>query len=197
MPQHYELDIDGFHVTVILKSIKNIYLRVKPPLGTVEVTAPYYVHQSDIEKAVSSRADWIDTARDQLLLAHKNHRKENLLTGWTPQKEKEAKEILEAKVPRLLEKWRSRIDKQPTHITYRRMKTRWGSCTPKTGRIRLNLALAFAPDELLEYVLVHELTHLYERGHGEGFRARMDAYLPDWRAKRRALNSYGSYELHF
>ena len=82
---------------------------------------------------------------------------------------------------------------QATRITDRRMKTRWGSCTPSTGRIRLNLALAFVPEDLLEYVLVHELTHLYERGHGEGFRNRISGYLPDWRQKRRALNSYGSY----
>lgn len=193
MPQVYELEIDGFQVTVILKSVKNMYLRVKPPQAHVEVTAPYYVHQKDIEKLIRERSDWIDTARDRILLTQSQHTNPNLLSGWTPAKEEEARQILESTVPRLLSRWSTVIGRQPTRITYRRMKTRWGSCTPSTGRIRLNLALAFVPEDLLEYVLVHELTHLYERGHGEGFRNRISGYLPDWRQKRRALNSYGSY----
>ncbi|WP_418969262.1 M48 family metallopeptidase [Alloscardovia omnicolens] len=193
MPQLYELDVDGFHVTVILKNVKNMYLRVKPPLAQVEVTAPYYVHRADIEQFIHSRANWIDTARDRIILTQSQRTTPHLLTQWTPQKEEEARTILEQKVPHILARWSARIDRLPSHITYRRMKTRWGSCTPATGRIRLNLALAYVPEDLLEYVVVHELTHLYERGHGEGFRNRMSSYMPDWRTKRRALNSYGSY----
>ncbi|TCD54328.1 DUF45 domain-containing protein [Alloscardovia theropitheci] len=198
--QIFELDIDGFQVTVILKRIKNMYLRVKQPDGHVEVTAPYYVKQSDIVTLIESRAQWIDNARDRILLTRERkqhdgsvHNHENVLTGWTQQREKEARAIINKKLPALLEKWGCVIDRQPSHITLRVMKTRWGSCTPATGRIRLNLALAFVPEELLEYVLVHELTHLYERGHGAGFQRRMSMYIPDWKNKRRALNSYGSY----
>lgn len=40
----------------------------------------------------------------------------------------------------------------------------------------------------LEYVLVHEMTHLWENGHGEGFQRRMSAYLPQWRQSRRDIN---------
>lgn len=70
------------------------------------------------------------------------------------------------------------------------MKTRWGSCTPATASIRLNIDLAWLDPDLLEYVLVHELTHLYEHGHGPGFRARMNCYMPDWTERRRQLNRY-------
>lgn len=70
------------------------------------------------------------------------------------------------------------------------MKTRWGSCTPATASIRLNTDLAWLDPDLLEYVLVHELTHLYEHGHGPGFRARMNRYMPDWTERRRRLNRY-------
>lgn len=196
MPQTYELDIDGFPVTVILKNVKNMYLRVRPPEGRVEVTAPYYVHYGDVVKLVQSRAQWIDNARDRVVMVNDRPggpRRENVLTGWTQEREKEARRILDNVLPPLLEKWSRVIERQPSHITLRVMKTRWGSCTPATGRIRLNLALAFVPEELLEYVLVHELTHLYERGHGAGFQHRISRYLPDWKEKRRALNSYGSY----
>ena len=70
------------------------------------------------------------------------------------------------------------------------MTTRWGSCTPRTGRIRLNLQLGLLPPQYLEYVLVHEMTHLWASGHGAEFKRRMTQYLPDWRRLRRELNRY-------
>ena len=107
---------------------------------------------------------------------------------WTDERRKRAEEAINAALPGLLAKWTPVVGKSPTHITLRLMTSRWGSCTPKTGRIRLNLQLGLMEPEFLEYVLVHELTHLWERGHGERFRARMDAYLPRWRELRRELN---------
>lgn len=68
------------------------------------------------------------------------------------------------------------------------MTSRWGSCTPKTGRIRLNLQLGLMDPQFLEYVLVHELTHLWESGHGRAFRERMSLVLPNWKELRRELN---------
>ncbi|WP_223846885.1 M48 family metallopeptidase [Bifidobacterium rousetti] len=107
---------------------------------------------------------------------------------WTDERRKRAEDAINAALPGLLAKWTPVVGKSPTHITLRLMTSRWGSCTPKTGRIRLNLQLGLMEPEFLEYVLVHELTHLWERGHGERFRARMDAYLPRWRELRRELN---------
>ena len=71
----------------------------------------------------------------------------------------------------------------------RAMKTRWGSCSTRTASITLNLALARYERRALVYVILHELTHLWVRGHGAVFYARMDRYLPDWRDVRRVLNA--------
>ena len=71
----------------------------------------------------------------------------------------------------------------------RAMKTRWGSCSTRTASITLNLALARYERRALVYVILHELTHLWVRGHGAAFHARMDRYLPDWRDVRRVLNA--------
>jgi hypothetical protein len=49
------------------------------------------------------------------------------------------------------------------------MRTRWGSCTPSTGAIRLSSTLALFPDWVIDYVIVHELAHLREAGHNEAF----------------------------
>lgn len=83
----------------------------------------------------------------------------------------------------------ARVGRSATSITLRRMKTRWGSCTPKTGRIRLNVALSEYPPECLEGVLVHELCHLWEPNHGPRFYALMDLHFPSWRATQRILKS--------
>ena len=68
------------------------------------------------------------------------------------------------------------------------MKARWGSCA-RSGAITLNLRLMQAPLALLDYVIVHELCHLWEMNHGPAFYARLDQALPGWRAQRAALRT--------
>ena len=72
-------------------------------------------------------------------------------------------------------------------ITIREQKTRWGSCTPKTGRIRLNLQLAGYPEVCLEYILVHELAHLRIPNHSPAFWKLVEEYIPNWKEIRRQL----------
>ena len=69
------------------------------------------------------------------------------------------------------------------------MKTKWGSCNPTRRSIRLNTDLAKKPAYLLEYVLVHELTHLLEKTHNHRFTALMDQFMPQWRDYREMLNT--------
>ena len=68
------------------------------------------------------------------------------------------------------------------------MRTRWGSCNPAKGSIRLNTDLARKPRECLEYIVVHELMHLLEPTHNDRFQALMDHHLPQWRELRDRLN---------
>jgi predicted metal-dependent hydrolase len=71
----------------------------------------------------------------------------------------------------------------------KRMKTKWGSCNRETGRLWFNLELAKKHPLSLEYVVVHEMAHLLERNHGEGFAKLMDSLMADWRSRRDALNA--------
>jgi predicted metal-dependent hydrolase len=73
-------------------------------------------------------------------------------------------------------------------VFVQRMKTRWGSCNPATGSIRLNTDLARKPRECLEYILVHEMAHLIEPTHNARFVALMDVLLPAWQNLRKSLN---------
>ena len=68
------------------------------------------------------------------------------------------------------------------------MRTKWGSCNPKTGLIRLNTDLAKKPPQCLEYILVHELTHLLEPSHNARFQGLLDGFMPQWRQVKSELN---------
>jgi len=108
-------------------------------------------------------------------------RRRRILEGWY-------RKQLKAAVPDLIKKWEPVIGKKVTGWTVRRMKTKWGSCNPKSSRISLNLELAKKHPGCLEYIVVHEMAHLHERTHGDRFTSLMDDYLPNWRALRDQLS---------
>ena len=88
----------------------------------------------------------------------------------------------------LLEKWQKIIGVPVDNWGVKRMKTRWGSCNVKMRRIWLNLELAKKPPCCLEYIVVHEMVHLVERGHTKQFKLYMDSFIPPWRHYKKELN---------
>ena len=68
-------------------------------------------------------------------------------------------------------------------VRFRDMSTRWGSCKASDRRVTFALSLAHYPPECLELIVVHELCHFFEHGHGDAFKALMTRHLPDWRER--------------
>ena len=95
--------------------------------------------------------------------------------------------LLDAALP-LVDTWSPRVGKRPSSVTVRRMKTKWGSCEVRSGRVCLNVELAKFPPECLEYVLVHEMTHLLEASHDARFKKLLTEFLPRWKETRDLLN---------
>ena len=81
-------------------------------------------------------------------------------------------------LPDVVKRMEARIGVHATRWSVRVMKTRWGSCTPKTGAIRINARLAAYPPECLEFVVAHELVHLLEPSHNARFHALLDEFCP-------------------
>jgi predicted metal-dependent hydrolase len=108
--------------------------------------------------------------------------REVLLQRWYRQQLKEV-------IPPLLEKWQRAMGVRASECLVKKMKTKWGSCNAGAGRIWLNLELAKKPVQCLEYLIVHELTHLIERHHSENFISILNEHLPQWRSHRQTLNA--------
>ena len=89
----------------------------------------------------------------------------------------------------LVEKWAVSMDLPQPEWGIKRMKTKWGSCNIEAGRIWLNLELIKKPPQSLEYIIVHELIHFFERRHSDRFIELMDDALPHWRMIRDELNA--------
>ena len=98
------------------------------------------------------------------------------------------REQLKKVAPSLIAKWEPLIGIKVKRFFVQKMKTKWGSCNPSAESIRLNTELAKKPPECLEYIIVHEMTHLLVRHHDDRFITLMDRYLPSWRLIRQTLN---------
>lgn len=78
-------------------------------------------------------------------------------------------------------------DLQPTGVSVRAMKTRWGSCSP-SGRLVLNSQLIELPTSAIDYVIAHELCHLRVPDHGARFDRLLARLMPDWRDRQEVLS---------
>ncbi len=81
----------------------------------------------------------------------------------------------------ILKKWSKIIGVHVHKVSYKHMKTRWGSCCSSRGHISLNVSLCKLPVDLIEHVIVHELCHLVEANHSKQFYTLMQKHLPDSR----------------
>lgn len=83
-------------------------------------------------------------------------------------------------LPELIQHWQAIVGVKALSWGVKNMKSRWGSCNTRSHHIWLNLRLIKKPIECLEYVLVHELTHLHEASHNQRFYDLMSKALPQW-----------------
>ncbi|MDX9874178.1 MAG: SprT family zinc-dependent metalloprotease [Spongiibacteraceae bacterium] len=74
-------------------------------------------------------------------------------------------------------------------LALRKMRRRWGSCS-RDGRITLNVDMVRLPPELIDYVIMHELCHLFEFNHGPRFYRLQSEAVPNWRALEERLRRF-------
>lgn len=90
-----------------------------------------------------------------------------------------------------LDAFAARMDLNYRELYVKEQKTKWGSCSAQ-GNINLNWRLVMAPDQVINYVVVHELAHRKHLNHSSAFWQCVEAYIPDYRQWRKWLRENGS-----
>jgi predicted metal-dependent hydrolase len=193
----------------------------------VEVRAPFFISEQDINQWVSSKAPWVT---QQLLLqnskAHEkpkiedqgqllffgksrplrtvigkprvsegfdnlciSHRKtqspEAVLEKWLQQ---EAKLYIEERCMELANEMG--FSERINAISFRKTKSKWGHCT-SDGRLQFNWLIIMAPVEVIDYLLIHELSHLQHMNHSKAFWQLVANYCPNYKTHKLWLDQNG------
>lgn len=109
-------------------------------------------------------------------------KRQKLMEEWYRER---VREIL----PDLISKWENRMGLKIKSFTVKKLKSTWGICHVNDRTISFSLGLGKVPMEGIEYVVVHELVHLFELHHSRRFYSLMTKYLPTWKKDRETLNS--------
>jgi len=109
-------------------------------------------------------------------------KRKKILTEWY-------RKQLKKQIPVVIARWEKIMGVKVKNFGVKSMKTRWGTCNLSTGMIWINLELARRLPKYLEYIVVHEMTHLIERYHNKRFYSLMDMFMPEWRILRKELKN--------
>ena len=169
----------GVPVDVERKRIRRINIRVNPD-GRVHLSVPkWWATLKDGEEFLFSKWKWVLKTRAEVLARP--------VVVRPPCTEEEIA-ALKALLQELNSVWAQRLGEPNVTWKVRRLKSVWGSCHFRRRSITYNAELARVSRAHVEYVVVHELTHLKAPNHGPLFYGLMDARLPGWKCLRRELN---------
>ncbi len=162
---------------------KHIIISVKPLQG-VRVAVPYSSSFKKAEVFVNAKKAWINRHREEMKQHEQKYHYNHAETGYID--ETKARETLVEK----LESLASKFGFSYNRVFIRNQKTRWGSCSGKNN-ISLNIKLARLPVELIDYVILHELTHTIIKNHSKVFWQEMDKLVGNGKQMASRLRVYG------
>ncbi len=163
---------------LIRKRVKNINMRIRRD-GSLVVSAHPLVPKTAIETFLLAKSTFILSALYDLEERAKNP----AVPRYT---EAEIKAYITALCREIYPHFEKRGILFP-QIKFRRMVSRWGSCHAVRGIVTFNLNLAYAPDECIRYVVLHEFCHFLQMNHSPKFYEELSALCPDWKHRRKRL----------
>lgn len=173
------------HFTYELIRAKRRSMSLKVDLdGTITVRAPYRTPVQTADLFVEGHRDWIEVrlrAGARIMAERPSYTDRERAEG-----RKQAAEVIKARC----RYYAPVMGVSYGTVTIREQKTRWGSCSTK-GNLNFNWKLVLMPPEILDYVVVHELTHRIQMNHSAAFWAEVGKILPDYRERRQWLKVNG------
>ncbi len=157
---------------IIRSKIKHLYIYVKK--GKVTVKAPTKMKDKLIQEFVNKKAKWIYNS-----LKKENDKKEEHI---------EEKDIQKLKiiVKKYIEKYTKLLKETPNKVRIRDIKYAWGSCSSNRN-ITINQKLANKKEEVIEYVVLHEMCHLKYMNHSKDFWNLLENHMPEYKKYRKIL----------
>ena len=174
-------------VEVIKSRRKTISIEIRPDLRVV-VRAPYRMSKRDINEFVTEKQDWIE--KHMKIVQERNAKLQEQEKFTMEEINCLADQALVYFPPRVKE-YADKMGVTYGRITIRNQKTRWGSCS-SVGNLNFNCLLMLIPEEVRDYVIIHELCHRKEMNHSPKFWAEVGKYCPDYKTMEKRLKEEGN-----
>lgn len=157
------------------------------PDGTLLIRAPFRTPNTKIRQFLTENEDWVLRHYEKVLARREKN------AEITPFSRAELEELATQALnvlPKKAAYYAKIIGVDYGRITIRNQKTRWGSCSSK-GNLNFNCLLMLLPEDVQDYVVVHELCHRKEMNHSKAFWREVEKVLPNYRALRKTLRREG------
>ncbi len=209
----YRIDDRLFNVVIKKKNNKNIYIRMKDE-QTIYVTTSYFTTKNEIKRILDMNQKFILSSLNKILSTKEKENdfyylgkkyeiiliptEEDIIISEDSIVVKNYHELENWLKKNMIELFKNRYDYLYNNMTedlpkpvlkLRKMKTRWGVCNKKRMTITLNTELIKYDIECLDYVIVHELSHLVYFDHSKNFWKQVEKYIPNYKAIRKKLKN--------
>lgn len=194
----FQIELNEKQVTVKLvnkKNVKHCYIRVLKD-DLIEIKSNIYFSLYDAKILVEKRKNWLENAIKKV---SKNALLEDefLYLGEVKKLQdyniknldKFYKNEIEKILPNIVETFSKKMDLYPTSISYRRNKRTWGSCNFKNG-LNFNILLMKFPLEIMQYVVIHELSHIKHKNHSKNFWNLVEKYCPNYKQIEKEFKNF-------
>ena len=180
------MDIGGRAVIVEFerKRIKNINVRVRRD-GSLYASMPYWVSYAEAEKFMLSKASFFLKALDEVA---KRSSEEDDWKNIDKESVENLKKLILELIDLHMPFFAARGVSSPSKIVVGNYRSFWGECMNKRVILKFSTRLAGKDRELVEYVVVHELSHFLVPNHSEAFWNVVGSVIPDYKVKRKILH---------
>lgn len=165
------------------KRSKTITLHVADN-GDIIATKPWYVVDMFVEVFIKKHEQWILKQRD-----HMQHKEQHQPYRGTKEEYKQYKQKARLHIATKVEYYCKIYNTQYSSISIRNQKTRWGSCSSEK-KLNFNYRVLFLPEELQNYIIVHEVCHLCEMNHSREFWKLVEKQIPSYKRARKTIQQY-------
>ncbi len=177
------------NIEIIKSKRKTLAIEVKKDLCVV-VRAPLFVSNREIQKFIAEKSAWIEKAIEKVK-DRNEYEKQNPAQKFTTEEiHSLADKALEV-IPKRVEYYAKIMGLTYGRITIRNQVSRWGSCSAK-GNLNFNCLLMLCPEEVMDYVVVHELCHLKEMNHSKKFWSLVEHFCPEYKQNKKWLKEHGN-----